>query len=448
MATYRQSFENGTTGATVDASTTSGSGVTAVSYSAIAAGSTFTFDTTRAAHGTKSAKIVPVAAGSTLAAYTMSGSTGVAVRMYLYLTGYSSDDLYLFRVEGATAARILSGHLQNDGKLAIRDGNASPNAYLSPTPMPLNQWVRVEVYGQVGSTTTNGTVKAAMYPVDSTTPIDPVFISTTANQNTAGYSVVQFGKANAGNYATTFWLDDVAVNTTASDFLGPWTSNNAPSVTAGADITVNVNSTANLSVTATDSDGSIAAYAWTFDSIPSGASTPTLTGGTTASATFTPIVGGTYVARITVTDNSGATNFDTMTVSVPAATIRPAAVSSNPGGWTNVGGAASSAAALADESDSTYTSTLTNPANAAQTFTMNGILQGGPVTVKVRADIDTAVAGTLVVDLMMGSSTVVATRTHSLTTTKQDFTWTTTTGETAAITDRTDLRVRVTANQT
>lgn len=129
------------------------------------------------------------------------------------------------------------------------------------------------------------------------------------------------------------------------------------------------------------------------------------------------------------------------------ATVRPAAVVTNGGTWANVGGAANMAAALADELDTSYATTGATPSNAEITFSLDGTLNTGPVVVKVRADIDTAVAGTIVVDLLQ-TSTVVATRTFSVTTTKQDFTFTTTTAETAAITSRSDLRLRITANQT
>lgn len=133
---------------------------------------------------------------------------------------------------------------------------------------------------------------------------------------------------------------------------------------------------------------------------------------------------------------------------VAVASLRPAASVSNPGAWSNVGGAASNAAALADETDTTYCTTGANPANATETFSMNGTLDTGPVTVKVRANIDTAgVAGTLVVDLMQGA-TLIATRTFNLVNAVTDFSFVTTTAETNAITNRSDLRIRYTANQT
>jgi hypothetical protein len=129
------------------------------------------------------------------------------------------------------------------------------------------------------------------------------------------------------------------------------------------------------------------------------------------------------------------------------ASVRPGAVVSNPGVWTNIGGAASLNAALADESNTTYIASPANPSAAAITFSMDGTLNTGPVTVKIKADIDASVAATVDVSLMQGT-TVIATRTYSVTTSIQDFQFTTTTAETSAITNRSDLRIRLIANQT
>jgi|GEM_PF-4282905 len=127
--------------------------------------------------------------------------------------------------------------------------------------------------------------------------------------------------------------------------------------------------------------------------------------------------------------------------------LRPASTVSNPGVWSDVGGAGSPAAALADEIDTTYIITPANPVAAAITLAMNGTLDTGPVTVKVRGNIDTAIAGTLDVALMQGT-TLIATRQFSLTVTITDFQFTTTTSETSAITARNDLQIRLTGNQT
>jgi beta-glucanase (GH16 family) len=109
-------------------------------------------------------------------------------------------------------------------------------------------------------------------------------------------------------------------------------SNVAPVANAGADkaITLPTNSIT-FNGSGTDSDGTISSYAWTRISGPN---TPTLSGATTATLSVSGTVAGTYVFRLTVTDNGALTASDDVTLTVnPAATVnlallKPVTVSS------------------------------------------------------------------------------------------------------------------------
>jgi uncharacterized protein YjdB len=92
------------------------------------------------------------------------------------------------------------------------------------------------------------------------------------------------------------------------------TANVAPTANAGADktITLPTNSVV-INGSASDSDGSISSYAWTRISGPN---TPTLTNATTANLTASGLIAGTYVFRLTVTDNGGLTASDDVNVVV------------------------------------------------------------------------------------------------------------------------------------
>jgi hypothetical protein len=68
----------------------------------------------------------------------------------------------------------------------------------------------------------------------------------------------------------------------------------------------------------TDSDGTIASYAWTKVSGPSAG---TITSPSAATTTVTGLIAGTYVYQLTVTDNSGATSSANVTISVNAASV-------------------------------------------------------------------------------------------------------------------------------
>src|SRR5687768_5365160 len=112
---------------------------------------------------------------------------------------------------------------------------------------------------------------------------------------------------NSGATAT----DDVTVTVNAAP-------NQAPMANAGTNITLTLptNSTT-LTGTGTDADGTIASYAW---SRLSGPATFTLVSANAATTALNNLVQGTYVFRLTVTDNSGATATDDVTVTVNLAT--------------------------------------------------------------------------------------------------------------------------------
>jgi hypothetical protein len=101
--------------------------------------------------------------------------------------------------------------------------------------------------------------------------------------------------------------DDVTV-TVLADNLGPVAN-------AGADINITLpaNSTTLNGGASSDPDGSIVKYAW---STVSGPSTPTIPDASQVTTALTNLVAGTYVIRLTVTDNKGATAADDVNVIV------------------------------------------------------------------------------------------------------------------------------------
>ncbi len=93
-------------------------------------------------------------------------------------------------------------------------------------------------------------------------------------------------------------------------------------------LTLPVNNTT-LNGSGTDADGTITGYAWTRISGPA---TFTLGSANAATTTLTNLVAGTYVFRLTVTDNNGATATDDVTVTVNAsapANQAPIAIAGN-----------------------------------------------------------------------------------------------------------------------
>lgn len=103
--------------------------------------------------------------------------------------------------------------------------------------------------------------------------------------------------------------DDVIVTVNAA-------ANIPPTANAGPDKTITLpTNSVTLSGSGTDSDGTIASYAWTKVS----GGTGTITSPGSASTSVTGLVQGVYVFRLTVSDNLGAVGFDEVTVTVNAA---------------------------------------------------------------------------------------------------------------------------------
>lgn len=280
---------------------------------------------------------------------------------------------------------------------------------------------------------------------------------TTSFTGPAGSNIRQTagGPATAGATSTGVADDMTALSSGATAGGGSWTgvsqanvamwtvavapsANQAPTATAPADQTVASGTLVTLAGTDSDPDGSITGRLWTKLSGPAA----TLSGSTTATATFTPSAGGTYTFEYEVTDNLGTSDADTCIVYVTDTSSRPEGVRSNPGGWTVVG-AASAEAALADASDSSYIEGATGAIGMD-----HEPVAGGGVTVKYRVAQDPSTpAKSVLVELMMGASTVIASENvPTLTTTPTDGDFVLTSGELAALTDRVqEVWVRFTA---
>ena len=150
---------------------------------------------------------------------------------------------------------------------------------------------------------------------------------------------------NIGRGRFSHWADGsfVALYFTASDNSNPKTngrtytysigtvsSNQSPVANAGADKTIALPvSSVSITGSGTDPDGTIASYAWSFRSGPN---TPALSGTTSTALSASNLVAGTYVFRLTVTDNGGLTAMDEVSVVVtptapPPSTYKPINVS-------------------------------------------------------------------------------------------------------------------------
>ncbi len=175
---------------------------------------------------------------------------------------------------------------------------------------------------------TNGSIGIALGSNEIKTTTANIFSSTSGDPADWNFALPPGGMAiNFGidvGYKTDFVSNPIIDNPDAGimEFLYP-ASNQLPVANAGNDInlTLPINATI-IDGSGTDADGIIRAYLWTR---VSGPTTFTLANANAASTNITNLVQGTYVFRLTVSDNDGATGSDDITV-----TVHPAPIVNNP----------------------------------------------------------------------------------------------------------------------
>lgn len=158
-------------------------------------------------------------------------------------------------------------------------------------------------------TDTDGTISSYSWSKISggaATITAPASASTTVTGLTQGTYTFRLAVTDNSGATST---DDVVITVNAA-------ANQLPTANAGNDQTITQpQSSVSLSGSGTDPDGSIASYSWTKVSGVGG----TITSPSSAATTVTGLSAGTYVFRLTVTDNSGATATDDVNVVVNSA---------------------------------------------------------------------------------------------------------------------------------
>ena len=285
------------------------------------AGAALVYSTAADAHGVLGYSMTGSSGTATDVGWTGFNTTSMAVRFY-YNPGPTlpSTALRLVDIRNAsgTAARMT---LTATNQLSIQNTAAS-NVTTFAHALTANTWYRIELAISVSSTV--ATINAAYYPLDSTTPVDPAFSTTSANTGTANLTQVFIGSAANATWTGTSFLDDLAVQPSATSFIGVYV---APGSTApGAPTAVGAvagDGQATVSWTAPVSDGGTAVTGYTVTSSPGGF-TATTTGPT--SAVVTGLTDGTpYTFTVTATNAIG-----TGSASAPSSPVTPATVPGAP----------------------------------------------------------------------------------------------------------------------
>lgn len=214
--TYGNSFEGGTTGTVI--TTVNSGGVSGTAFTATASGTVY--DNTVAAHGSMAMKIAnPGTAGEILAWTLDGGESAVALRCYVYFDALPGADWWLMKA--VSTVQNFMVEVTAAGNLALLSRTSSA-VWTSANALSPGSWYRVDVWADVGTSTTTGQGKIAYYSMDSTTAIEASAVLTGKNfgGDAGNPTQANFGKCNATAITTTLRFDDVAAQTGATDFIG------------------------------------------------------------------------------------------------------------------------------------------------------------------------------------------------------------------------------------
>lgn len=269
--------EGGPLGTAITSGTSSLTGATSGAAFQVSRGanSTIVF-TDQAAHGSRAYDLT-IAAGE--AAYlqwdTGDPSATIAQRAY-----FAFDGPLAATTQEVMSIRPLSGQIVSicvtpTGMLRALSSTGSTLA-TGTVAMQAGTYYRLEAIATAdtdGDTTAEGSVTAAYYVGDSTTAQDTITVTGTTGTGTTLGQVVRFGRSGANTNAWHYRLDDLAAQTGATGFIGPYTA-------AVATSTANLTAEAGTLVLLTGNSAEAGTWAQT-------AGTPTVTlGGDPVNATF------------------------------------------------------------------------------------------------------------------------------------------------------------------
>lgn len=363
MAYFYNTFEGGIDGQNISVANSGGASgnpwghVFINGASAPAGGDNIKYSSAAAFNGSMGCAIVAGAVNNYLRWNDAAGGTRGVVRCPIKMDS-AITNLYVGAVAGIynTTSRVGAICVRGTGTgyriSAMNALSADPAASRWTATLGVLYWAELAI--TKGTTTSDGVLELKVFATDGVTELWS-WASTAENTGTANVDHARF----ISTAEAPLVLDDLQFDSDKpSGWLGPLILSNNPPTVSISPSTQNlaISTTANLSASASDSDGTIASHAWTFDYPTSGA--PSFTGGSTATPSFTTgsTVGSLYVARDTVTDNGGATAFDTAEVRVPTGSAATALSGYAPAGtaWNIAGGAADEGAALSDGSGTTY----------------------------------------------------------------------------------------------
>lgn len=209
----KNNFNGGSNGTTI--STANSGGTSGDAFQTVTSAPAYTTTNATGTHAPLVAQLVNVDE-LYWTGLTFTGRT-LWARAYIYLTAYPTapaGSILTIGTSGSTGGGRL--RINNTGTLFVANPSFSTlTGMTTSAPVPLNQWVRVELMVTVGTTTSNGVAELRVYhSADSSTPTQTLSGSN-FNLGTVLPTQVLF----TGPAASAMYLDDIA--TTDVNWLGP-----------------------------------------------------------------------------------------------------------------------------------------------------------------------------------------------------------------------------------
>lgn len=437
MAVMTYGFEAGTNGAAIGTSDAS------PAFSQASA----TYSNAHPAHGSLGMKLTAAGANRRVA-WASSSATKILARNYVWIGSLPGVDTELIRLATLAAGVGARIYINSAGKFRM-GSQGNTNEWTGTTNCPTSSLVRVEIYGDAGTSATTGQLRSAWYLGDSTSSSEDSTLLTGKNVTStdAAFGDIWFGINGAPAVDTYF--DDIGVKTGVDAVWGAWpVTNVAPTVSLTGNQNLAASASFTINVTASDSDGTISTYAATVDSTKS-STTQSLTGASTATITGTGpgSLGHVVTVSETVTDNGGATATATTelrtpitgsTTGVPLALAANAFAPAGPvGTWTRQGSGTSDGGSIAVSDDTKYMeSAAVSATEQSVRFRLQPSALRSSSNLVLRLGTDGSGTGTANATIRLYEGTTLRqTWTQAITATATDYTFTLSSGTLSAISD-------------
>lgn len=213
MTVKYSSFEGQASGTTWSVANSGGGSGDAIDTQT--GGASAAFSNAQSAHGSLSL-LINAASSQGYSSWTGLSLAQVGIRFYLYFVAGVSAAQDIASLTGGPKLQVSA-----TGQLKVIDvAGATKKTF---TALSTGTWYRVEMYAAKGTSTTDGTIKAAYYTLDSTTPVEAEYSATNVNAGTANYTAYNWGKLTGGSVALNAHFDDVAFSDAVTTYIGPAT---------------------------------------------------------------------------------------------------------------------------------------------------------------------------------------------------------------------------------